>query len=334
MSFAERIQVDHHASEIQPMDDSLTTPSVDAQQQSDSQSHQHHTSFHINRSRPQSRAADNLDHLHLPSTDAAHAHSHDYATSTTQQHHQRTSSEFVSTLHTPSPQPSFFSQASSHTEPRCIILRRCVFGFPAKDPDPDGEDEDDEATTTTAVTEAKPLLPSETTSTDPLSPTSRRASRSESIISLFQLRIDKFVAKENQLIAVVGKIGSGKTTLLQAILGELNLLNPPPTAATTTIKSTAGLTITAANVSKYRNSFSIATSGSLPLAYMKKPAVFSVQGTISYIPQQAFLETATLRENILFGETMKLEWYDQVIEGMYECFHIESRLTSCIMLKH
>ena len=38
----------------------------------------------------------------------------------------------------------------------------------------------------------------------------------------------------------------------------------------------------------------------------------NVQGKVAYVPQQAWIRNATLRNNILFGKKFKQESYDRV----------------------
>lgn len=40
-----------------------------------------------------------------------------------------------------------------------------------------------------------------------------------------------------------------------------------------------------------------------------------LQGTIAYVPQQAWIQNATLRENIIFGKPYDPEKYDKIIEA-------------------
>lgn len=40
-----------------------------------------------------------------------------------------------------------------------------------------------------------------------------------------------------------------------------------------------------------------------------------LNGSISYVPQQAWIQNATVRENILFGKNFDQKFYNQVIES-------------------
>lgn len=41
----------------------------------------------------------------------------------------------------------------------------------------------------------------------------------------------------------------------------------------------------------------------------------SLQGSIAYVPQQAWIQNATLKENIIFGREVKENYYKRVIEA-------------------
>ncbi|XP_069110716.1 ATP-binding cassette sub-family C member 3-like [Argopecten irradians] len=52
------------------------------------------------------------------------------------------------------------------------------------------------------------------------------------------------------------------------------------------------------------------------LGEMKKvKGKVNVKGTVSYIPQQAWIQNATLKENILFGENLHQQRYDEIVEA-------------------
>ncbi|KAJ2656945.1 hypothetical protein IWW48_004768 [Coemansia sp. RSA 1200] len=48
---------------------------------------------------------------------------------------------------------------------------------------------------------------------------------------------------------------------------------------------------------------------------VKSAGSVTVQGTIAYVPQQAWIMNATLRDNILFGHRLDQEFYDKVIDA-------------------
>ncbi|XP_033887090.1 multidrug resistance-associated protein 1-like isoform X3 [Acipenser ruthenus] len=47
----------------------------------------------------------------------------------------------------------------------------------------------------------------------------------------------------------------------------------------------------------------------------KKNGRVSLQGSVAYVPQQAWIQNATLRDNIVFGQERKERWYQQVVEA-------------------
>ncbi|KAG7459398.1 hypothetical protein MATL_G00210320 [Megalops atlanticus] len=47
----------------------------------------------------------------------------------------------------------------------------------------------------------------------------------------------------------------------------------------------------------------------------KRSGRVSVRGSVAYVPQQAWIQNATLRDNILFGRERKESWYQRVVEA-------------------
>lgn len=43
--------------------------------------------------------------------------------------------------------------------------------------------------------------------------------------------------------------------------------------------------------------------------------VIVFQGSVAYVPQQAWIQNATLQDNILFGREKKKSWYQRVVEA-------------------
>ena len=43
--------------------------------------------------------------------------------------------------------------------------------------------------------------------------------------------------------------------------------------------------------------------------------MFSLQGSIAYVPQQAWIQNATVKDNILFGTELDQRKYDQVVDA-------------------
>lgn len=40
-----------------------------------------------------------------------------------------------------------------------------------------------------------------------------------------------------------------------------------------------------------------------------------LQGSVAYVPQQAWIQNSTLKENIMFGQEMREDWYQRVVEA-------------------
>ncbi|XP_033886772.3 multidrug resistance-associated protein 1-like isoform X3 [Acipenser ruthenus] len=47
----------------------------------------------------------------------------------------------------------------------------------------------------------------------------------------------------------------------------------------------------------------------------KQEGLVSVKGSVAYVPQQAWIQNATLRDNIVFGQERKERWYQRVVEA-------------------
>ena len=44
-------------------------------------------------------------------------------------------------------------------------------------------------------------------------------------------------------------------------------------------------------------------------------AIVAPQGSVAYVAQQAWIQNATLRDNILFGGSLKEDTYDKILDG-------------------
>lgn len=97
------------------------------------------------------------------------------------------------------------------------------------------------------------------------------------------------------LVAVVGPVGSGKSSLLSALLGEMNRLE--------------GRVNTKVCRKKYSH---FLTNVSLLCHFICK---FYLQGSIAYVTQQAWLQNATLRDNILFLKPYQKSLYNKVVDS-------------------
>lgn len=41
----------------------------------------------------------------------------------------------------------------------------------------------------------------------------------------------------------------------------------------------------------------------------------ALQGSVAYVPQQAWIQNSTLRDNIMFGQERREAWYQCVVEA-------------------
>lgn len=41
----------------------------------------------------------------------------------------------------------------------------------------------------------------------------------------------------------------------------------------------------------------------------------ALQGSVAYVPQQAWIQNSTLKENIIFGQEHREDWYHHVVEA-------------------
>ena len=93
-------------------------------------------------------------------------------------------------------------------------------------------------------------------------------------------------------MAVVGQVGAGKSSLIQSFLGEMEKLE-----GSITLKASP-------KGSPVSNHF-----------FVVVVVVVASQGSVAYVPQQAWIQNAMLQDNILFGKTMNNYLYNKTIEG-------------------
>lgn len=116
------------------------------------------------------------------------------------------------------------------------------------------------------------------------------------------------------LVAVVGAVGSGKSSLVSAMLGEME-----------TIKGHINIQVRGAgwcgglwgSVGRQqgRTGPGAVAEGKDKLQKMAVILCPSFQGSLAYVPQQAWIQNATLKDNILFGSELDEARYQQVIKA-------------------
>ena len=94
-------------------------------------------------------------------------------------------------------------------------------------------------------------------------------------------------------MAVVGQVGGGKSTLLSALLGETEKLD-------------GKVYVMVSLLFAY-------TYYQMILVTREQTFVFLLQGSTAFVPQEAWIQNATLRQNVLFGQSRDPERYQQVL---------------------
>ena len=110
------------------------------------------------------------------------------------------------------------------------------------------------------------------------------------IITHYALYSVNLHVKPGQLVAVVGQVGAGKSSLIQALLGEME-------------KHGGHVTLRV----QYHTSSGVDQFPSVSL--------LPLQGSVAYVPQQAWIQNATLKENILFGKELNNMRYGKTLEA-------------------
>ncbi|KAI9152343.1 Multidrug resistance-associated protein 1 [Paramyrothecium foliicola] len=90
-----------------------------------------------------------------------------------------------------------------------------------------------------------------------------------------RLYLDSLIIKKNQLVCVMGPVASGKSSVFKAMLKNMQLIQ----------------------ARTYRVSHQHSASLS----------------QVAFVPQTAWLLSETIRENIIFGRPLDLEWYNEVL---------------------
>lgn len=100
------------------------------------------------------------------------------------------------------------------------------------------------------------------------------------------------------LVAVVGHVGSGKSSLLSAMLGE-----------TEKRCGTVSVKVQSCCLSGIHCGCPCVPTGT------HLSTNVSCQGSVAYVPQQAWIQNATVQDNITFGREKLKTWYQRVLEA-------------------
>ncbi|KAK8921665.1 ABC transporter C family member 10 [Platanthera zijinensis] len=116
--------------------------------------------------------------------------------------------------------------------------------------------------------------------------------------SKLTLRNINIELKHGEKIAICGEVGSGKSTLLAAILGEIPIIEGSGSLGAPVKVSPCDLEV----------------MGSSPGSSLLQKCRIQVTGKIAYVSQNAWIQTGTVQENILFGSTLNNQKYQVALE--------------------
>lgn len=105
------------------------------------------------------------------------------------------------------------------------------------------------------------------------------------------------------LFLVVGKVGAGKSSMLSALLGEMNIVQDESPDASSDSQ--------------------LIPPVQLYEEQKGQEAKIYINGSTAYVPQQAWIQNASLKDNILFGREFHEKFYDQVTESCSLLLDIE-----------
>lgn len=105
-----------------------------------------------------------------------------------------------------------------------------------------------------------------------------------------------FNVQPGELVGVVGRVGSGKSSLLLALLNEMQ----------DDQEGMAGVeSLLIGWIYKYSRN----------LTHKSVHAGPSMSGTVAYVSQVPWVRAGSVKDNILFGDSMEKERYDEVIDA-------------------
>ncbi|KAJ2157682.1 hypothetical protein GGF46_004327, partial [Coemansia sp. RSA 552] len=144
------------------------------------------------------------------------------------------------------------------------------------------------------TTEETPLLRPESHVSLPVPRTGSGTSVEDTGMTAFSLKNIDLRFPQGGLSVVSGAVGSGKSSLLSALIGEMSLVRGRILLPTASAQQSAG------HEAQYQDIIELSKEG---LAIRD----------IAYVAQEAWLRNATIRENILFGESYDKQRYEEVL---------------------
>ena len=136
------------------------------------------------------------------------------------------------------------------------------------------------------------------------------AAATPSLVGKFVLRDLNVSIPVGEMTLVCGKLGSGKSLLLLALLGEADLLTGQIVCPRTPPDSLAAFAA---------------------LGYID-PSVWVLPGVVAYVPQSAWLQNASIKDNILFSLPYEEKRYKATLEVSRPGRVPESFVMMCITL--
>lgn len=123
------------------------------------------------------------------------------------------------------------------------------------------------------------------------------------------------------LLAVVGPVGAGKSSLLSALLGELLKVEG---SVSIEVRPPLSLPTLAANMphilpeqlrSLPPTASAPTLSTQLPHSHMNHQQRGIFQGSVAYVPQEAWVQNTSVVENVCFRQELDLPWLQKVLEA-------------------
>lgn len=132
-------------------------------------------------------------------------------------------------------------------------------------------------------------------------------------------RIQEFIREEDQQKPVLDRTSKTSDVAVDIKVGEYAWETSDQKLKKSTIKITERLKITkgckvavCGSVGSGKSSILCSILGEIPRI---SGAAITVHGTKAYVPQSAWIQTGTIRDNVLFGKEMNKSFYEEVVEG-------------------
>ena len=123
-------------------------------------------------------------------------------------------------------------------------------------------------------------------------------SKTKTLDSVVNLKEVDMKVKKGEFVCVIGEVGAGKTSLIHALIGDM--LNVDP--------SLASEFAIECSVEDLKEKIRKANEN------LKEKAPISICGSMSLVQQQPWIQSMTMKENILFGEKLDEEKLQATIE--------------------